>query len=720
MKTKPNFSWQPLLVVTSLVLMTESSPIWAMADQTAEDETVIKDLLDLSLEELMQVRIVTIATGTQQTTRQAAAVTTVITAEDIKAMGTTELSEVLQSVPGVYIRRSDMFYQADYAIRGIGTAFNAEVLVMINDIPISHLVTGGSRRPVWDAPRLQDIARIEIIRGPGSAVYGADAYSGVINIITKNAKDINGTEVGARVGSFDSHETWLLHGGKYQGVDFSVSVQAYHTAGPDEVVTADEQSIYDRQLGTQASATPGPMNLRRDALDVRTEIGKDHWLLRAGYQGRYHVGRGTTNMMDPLGLAKDNRYNIDLTWHNPELTRHWDVTAQVSYQTLKEWPEKDFFAFLPGAARQQDDGSIVYYPRGGIFNIGFAERHSRAELSGLYSGWSNQRWRIGVGYHFADNYADLTQTNLGINPYTGKPIPPDSLPIDVSGTAAAINPTGTRSDWHVYLQDEWQIMTGLELTAGVRYDHYSDFGKTTNPRLALVQQLSEKLTGKLLYGKAFRAPSLAELTTANTNFSGTANLKPQTIETWELATEWQAQAKLRLAANVFYYEATNKIEFVGSTLQNIGIQRGRGVELETLWQVSPHLNLSGYYAYQKSVDSTQDTDMGYAPHQKIYVRGDWLLVRDWHLYPQVMWIGERNHTVGDSRPPLDSYTKVDLTLRYQSAKEKKWSFATGVRDLFDTDARDPSSPDQTMGQFDLPDDIPILGRQFFLELEYRF
>ncbi len=724
------FLWKPVVMATLIVSTTAFSQGYAINNDLKNGKSNVEELTELSLEELMEVRVVTIATGAKQTTIQASAVTTVITAEDIQAMGSNELSEVLQSVPGVYVRRSGTFYQATYAIRGISTGFNPEVLMMINSIPLNQLVIGGSRRPIWDAPRLHDIARIEIIRGPGSAVYGADAYSGVINIITKNAKDIAGTEVGGRVGSFDSREAWLLHGGNYQGVDVSLSVQAYHTAGPRLELTADAQTPYDQLMGGHFSATPGSMNLQRDSLDVRTEIGKGHWLLRAGYLGRYNVGRGLSSTLDPFGLSGDDRYNIDLTWHNPQLTEHWDVSTQVSYRTMKEMPETDFLNGLPGVTRRQADGSIAVYPYGRIFNIGFAERHSRAEFSAFYSGWSNHLIRIGAGYHYADNYFNLTQTNLGINPYTGQPIPPDSRPVDVSGTARAINPPATRGNWHVYLQDSWKLASGWELTAGVRHDDYSDFGGTTNPRLALVKQFSDDLAVKLLYGKAFRAPSSGELTTANnSSIVGSADLKAEKIETWELATEWQMQSQLRLAANLFYYEATDKIEYVAVTstsgganqaAQNIGIQRGQGVELETVWQVRPSLNLSAHYAYQNSKDKIKDQDMGYTPHHKIYLRGDWLFANHWHLHPQVLWIGERNHAIGDTRPPVDSYTKVDLTLRYKPSKQTPWNFSIGVQDLFDSDALDVASPSKVLGQYEVPNEIPIYGRQFFMEMGYRF
>ncbi|MEK7992102.1 MAG: TonB-dependent receptor plug domain-containing protein, partial [Thiotrichaceae bacterium] len=175
------------------------------------------DYASLSLEELLEVRIVTIATGTAQKVTEAAAVTSVITARDIEAMGATDLDEILESVPGLHVARNSVIYSPIYTIRGIYSEYNPEVLVLVNGLPINTIQTG-NRGLVWGGMPVKAISRIEVIRGPGSAVYGADAFSGVINIITKKTNDINGTEAGVRAGSFNTKDVWVLHGESYGDV----------------------------------------------------------------------------------------------------------------------------------------------------------------------------------------------------------------------------------------------------------------------------------------------------------------------------------------------------------------------------------------------------------------------------------------------------------------------------------------------------------------------
>ncbi len=148
------------------------------------------DLAQAQENELAQVygdkSFVTIATGTKQPIARAPSVATVITAEDIAAIGAADIDEVLETVPGLHVSRSPIGYNPIYTIRGIDTQYNPEVLMLVNGIPITGAYVG-NRSQIWAGMPVENIARIEVIRGPGSALYGADAFAGVINIITKTS-----------------------------------------------------------------------------------------------------------------------------------------------------------------------------------------------------------------------------------------------------------------------------------------------------------------------------------------------------------------------------------------------------------------------------------------------------------------------------------------------------------------------------------------------------
>src|SRR5882762_2219820 len=275
---------------------------------------------------------VSIATGTRQPLRRAPAVATVITAQDIAAMGATDLDDVLESVPGMHVSRSNNAYAPLYFIRGIQSEFNPQTLMLQNGVPVTTLFVG-NRGLGWGGLPVENIARIEIIRGPGSALYGADAYSGVINIITKTAADIAGTEVGVRAGSFKSRNGWVQYGGKVGIADIAAYLGAGSTDGFKETVAADQQSLLDGMFVTHASLAPGPVNVGYDSVDGGLDISQGKLRFRAGYKLRDNLGTGAgvAAALDPVGKFRTERFLGDLSWNDIEVANNWRMNLQASY-----------------------------------------------------------------------------------------------------------------------------------------------------------------------------------------------------------------------------------------------------------------------------------------------------------------------------------------------------------------------------------------------------
>ncbi len=349
--------------------------------------------------EMLQIyggqEIISIATGTKQPVGKAPAVASVITAEDIKTMGATDIDEALETIPGLHVARSNIGYNSVYTFRGIGArdGFNPQVLMLVNGIPISNLFQG-DRNQVWGGMPVQAISRIEVVRGPGSAVYGADAFAGVINIITKTKQDINGTEVGGRVGSYDTYDGWALHGGEWAGFDVAAMVEYHNTNGHDGLVDADLQTQLDQAFGTKVSLAPGPVNLQRDNLDVRLDLFKNHWRFRGGLQHRSNWGNGAgvAAALDSHNRYGSERWNADLTYDNPDFAENWAVKTQLSYFYTTQEIQKDLTLFPPGAKFPigADGGlnpvnsvGIASFSNGYIGNPEVFEQHARTDLSAI-------------------------------------------------------------------------------------------------------------------------------------------------------------------------------------------------------------------------------------------------------------------------------------------------------------------------------------------------
>ena len=656
---------------------------------------------------------VSIATGSEQSLRRAPAVATVITAQDIAAMGATDLDEVLETVPGIHVSRSIQVYSPLYVIRGIHSDYNPQTLVLQNGVPMTTLFIG-NRGNVWFGLPLENIARIEVIRGPGSALYGADAYSGVINIITKTAADTPGTEFGMRGGSFNTWNTWAQHGGKLGPVDVAGYLRVGHTDGFKERINADNQSFYDGLFVSHASLAPGPVNTGFDALDGSLDLSYQQWRLRAGYKLRDNgqTGPGVAGALDPVGRAKSERITADFSWNGIKLAKDWDAGFVASYlHYTQQFPE---------ALRLFPSGAFGgTFPNGMIGAPNTWEQQLRLSLVSTYSGFKDHNLRFGVGHDDLDLYRTQEIKNFILNPY---PLPPSLItggePIEVSVADSFMTPHRRQIDY-LYVQDEWRLAQDWTLTGGIRYDHYSDFGGTTNPRLALVWDVSLNLTAKLLYGQAFRAPAFTELYSINNPVvRGNTVLKPETINTWETAFAWQARSDTVVNLSLFRYNMKDIIRATDqgdntTKFTNAGAQHGHGAELEAIWQTTRALRLQGNYAWQRSIDDTSQRDAGYAPRHHLFGRMDWSVTNGWLLGGQVNHVAGRKRAAGDTRPDIADYTTLDLSLRTNSGS-KGWEFSGAVRNLFDADAREPTLPSNG-----IPGDLPLAGRSFYLQAVYR-
>jgi iron complex outermembrane receptor protein len=653
---------------------------------------------------------VTIATGTRVPLTRAPAVASVITAEDIRALGAADLDEVLETVPGLHVARGTQTNMPVYVIRGVHRDANPQVLMLVNGIPVTTSFAG-NRGNVWGGLPLENVSRIEVIRGPGSALYGAEAFSGVINITTKTAAAIDGTQFGVRAGSFGTRDAWALHGGSLGALDVAAYLRIGTTAGAKPTIAADGQTGLDTLMGTSASHAPGPMNNGRDSIDGALDLSYAKWRLRVGYKERDDVGSGSgvANALDPSGHSYSERLNADLGYRDPAFSTNWDVSLEASFMRYKEFSDLVLFPAGVNFTGQPVDT----FAAGMIGNPYKWEQHERLNASGLYSGFERHGIRVGAGVAKDDLFKTRETKNFqpGVLPFT--PIGTGSLAdvTDVSDTAPFLRPH-KRMVRYWFVQDEWRFAKDWTLTAGLRRDHYSDVGQTTNPRLALAWEAAYNLTARLMYGTAFRAPSFTELYNINNPvLIGTPGLTPEKVKTTEAALSWQASPQLQLGMNVFRYQMRDIIQLVGTTYQNTGKQTGKGLELESAWDATRQLRLSGSYSHQRSVDDASGQDAGLAPRDRIYLRADWRFTAGWAANAQLNAVGERRRAPGDTRSALRGYNTVDLTLRTDKGS-KGWDFAASLRNLFDADAREPS-PVGT-----LPDDFPLPGRSFRLQVTH--
>ena len=285
------------------------------------------DLTDLSLEDLMNTKVTSVSKTEQKISRTASAIF-VITAADIGRSGATNIPDLLRMVPGMDVAQIDANTWA-VSVRGFNGRFSNELLVMVDGRTVYTPTFGGVLWDTLDLP-LEDIQRIEVIRGPGGTIWGANAVNGVVNIITKKATDTKGAMIVARGGNLDQGSGTAQYGaGLGKSTDYRIFANYFnqdHLPGPDGAVGTDgwhilrggfrtdsrlsakdslmiEGDLYTGQEGTPASFLPSVVSPGSQNIDM--EVPLSGGFLHSVWNHVYSPRSDTT-----LKISFD-RYNRD-------------------------------------------------------------------------------------------------------------------------------------------------------------------------------------------------------------------------------------------------------------------------------------------------------------------------------------------------------------------------------------------------------------------------
>ncbi|QBG37213.1 TonB-dependent receptor [Litorilituus sediminis] len=724
------------LSLSIIAALTFSHP-QAFADDYQGEEYSIEDI-DESLEDFYgDEEFVSIATGNKVLIKKAPSVATVITAKQLTHMGATTVAEALENVPGLHVYPSPFNrLNNSFSIRGIHTDQNPQILFLINGLPVREEYTGA--RPQTFKMPIHSVERIEVIRGPGSAVYGADAYAGVINVITKDTTSLEQASFGINYGSFDSSNAWYQDSFKTEHINFGLAIETLKSDGDDQrIMTRDLQSIFDEAMGTAASKAPGALNTSYNILDARLSAATEHIKANFWYWHNDDAGQGAgaAQALDPVGKQNTSIYQFDLSydWQSA----NWDNSLQYNFYKMKDKAE---FAVLPAGALVPlgSDGNmnlinpvgLGYFVDGYLGNPQPTEVLNSIDFTTLSANFSQHRIRIGFGASQRELTAN-EQKNFGpgvidMNALTtqfslGQPLVIDGTLTDVSNTEYIFVKDVKRVNAYVSLQDQWKFANDWEFTAGIRYDYYDDFGSTVNPRLALVWEMSQSISSKLLYGRAFRAPAFDTLYAINNPVGlGNPNLEPETIDTIELSLNQHLSQDLSWSANLYTYESENLIEFIPdvgtttTTAQNARAQKGYGFESELSWR-----NITGLwkvnYSWQHSEDKDTKQTIAMAPQQLFNALYDTQLTEAINFTAKLNWVGKRARAKTDQREKLDNYATVDLAVHWALDQEQSWTVSFIGKNIFDESAFEPTHPlvPQALGPIS---DYPIQGRGLYIQI----
>ncbi len=406
--------------------------------------------------------MVSAASRREESVRVAPAAVTVLGRKELKRYLT--LAEALGSVPGFYIEDSGVKEQL--FLRGVADSF----LVLLDGVPMANDSSN------IDYPRgldlsLDYIKQIEVVRTPGSALWGADAFSGVVNIVTRKGEDIQGTLLKAEAGSFDTHRANCLAGYQKGNLDMLVFASYAKTNG-FEADRAESDRPDDQIRELYAKLCIG----KQLAISGRYSNYANYYTVNT-YD--YHNGQDNTPFSFLQATYKDRWWSrVDA-----ELKAYTTCFDNYSKETLSDR------IVIPGI------GSIPIQLRSRLhqdnWRYGFEAKFDTA--------W-NQKHLLTLGCSYEYDDASSTEFDqraeiLGIE-YT------DTVPV---------YPGFENYRAGLYLQDRYVIARNLELTAGLRFDKHEGYRRKISPRASLVWLPNDFADVKLFYGQAYRTPDLYAL-----------------------------------------------------------------------------------------------------------------------------------------------------------------------------------------------------------------
>jgi outer membrane receptor for ferrienterochelin and colicins len=683
------------------------------------------NLYDLSLQQLSQVDV-TIATGNATPLDKTPSTASVIYSSDIQAMGARTLDDLLELIPGLHVAPSAQSrMDSVYHFRGIHTGFNSQVLLLINGTAIQNTVQGG--RPTLFRLPVASIDRVEVIRGPGSAIYGADAYAGVINIITKDASTLPNETMQLKAGSFNGREFSFSGATQWRDIDISL-ITSYQQSDGDSsrIVNSDQQSILDPIFGTQASLAPGSLSTGYKVFDTHLSFNTSRWRMNLWHWATRDagVGSGGALALDPKGYDDGDILMADFAYQLHS-SSNWQSLVKTSYF---KYQQKTQFVLLPpgtvvpigedGNLNGANPVGLVEFTDGLIGNPTGRAGDGQIEWVSIFTGMESHRLRMAIGGRWLSVDA-LETKNFGPGVLDMEPLPTSvsGAVTDVTNTDAIYLSDNLRKIYYVSLQDEWQLSNNFNLTAGLRHDDYSDFGSTTNPRIALIWTASDSLVTKIMRGSAFRAPSFMELYAKNNPVAlGSSDLKSEKIDTTELSFNWQAVENLQAILTLFEYSADDMITFepipggISKNARNAFEQQAQGFELELNGNFGSDLRVQTSYSMHNAMNKLTDSDVPDTPQSMIKLNLVYRPTANWTISSQAFYIADRQRRQSDLRNDIDDYTQWNFALQRKNLF-KGIDLSFSVRNSLDADIREPSTGE-------IADDYPMESRSVWMGLGF--
>jgi outer membrane receptor protein involved in Fe transport len=698
------------VVVSSLLLVSaiQPPPAHAAKPKVASARELLKagffqDFEELDLESLLDTSdvMLRVAARKEEGMSEAAGVVSVLSGDEIRNMGATNLVEALRAVPGVDVV-TDSLGRPRVCFRDVASGTTGggseNVLILMNGQRIDDPLFGGATLMNPALP-VANIKRIEILRGAGSALFGSGAVSGVVDIITFDPEDFSGIEASVEAGSFGTQRYGLKVGSQAGSVQTFGYIQFEDVNGARVGLPADSRTPFHDSL-TPARTLDGIRGIESNY----TATWRD---LEAHFRVSNVRNDGFIGLVDALGdknnlayrqLQGDLNYGRALQQGTLRLTLSF---LQNRYRELLQPLPPGFVATFVG-------GFNAVFPAGV-----FAEENANSRRYGAEAVWERPLGAhqlvggLGLGRESAFDFDVKSSYDFSTRKAFEVPKPLD------------VGPSAGRTLFSAFLQDSWSPTSRVALTGGLRFDRIGDATSQVSPRAVVVFSLPQQTKLKLLYGRAFRAPTFAERDAAFPVLDANATLDPMHVDTLEAALSLRRQ-HLRLGAAVYATFLRDAIATQGAfsttrsrAVVNLPGTDIRGLELEGRRTFGVGGSLFANYAYQHAELRSSGGPLPGAPNHLGNLGATFALGEHFRATPYLSFRSSRPRAAGDTRAATAGYGLASVAIQAVNVK-KTLSFSLSAQNIFDKRYFDPSP---ALG---VPGDYPRPGRRILVGASYQF
>ena len=635
------FITSSVIFYTNLSYTQENAPTWK--DVELQDE-----LHFLRLESFLLMEL-NVGSTQAETSLQAPSTVTVIDRQMIEEYNFPSIATAIETLASVQVSRTYLKQQLP-TIRGVLQDHYAnKVLVMINNVPSWHAITGEGN---LDRISIHDVERIEVLRGPASIIYGSQAYVGAINIILRQSKSQSKTgKFHTSIGNKGAHSVgthYRYHAENGLSIFAALNKKRgtrYHYDFTDEKGISDRVDDYTDSLNT----------------NFLLEYDDHTFLINASKNDEGYLG-----VTPKFSSGAGNNHDVDGFLFGYTFSHHWNKQYYTQLQLFYDWNERNLSRSADDDIRANILGQRI---GGNIRNIISLFEHLEIEIGGDYDLRKSQEYK-NVQLSSNTILAENNLSNRRVSEYSG------------------------------YAQLDWKLSPAWRAVLGSRFTQNELFGENISSRGTLVYTINEKNAIKFIAGQSFRAPSLFELyfiTPTQTVF-GNENLKPETADTFELGYQ-HARGHFYLQALAYYSIYKNKIYRIKGNvtlddrtiLNDVNVYtngnafHAKGLELE-LKYLNPklaNLFLNFDYVYGDDGDKLPGTDhynFKYVPDFTVSAG----LYKNWGDF-NVSLIGNYVDATSGSHEKIDDFSTVDLNFAYQHKYRRlQFKHVLSINNVLDT------------------------------------